>query len=154
VAAYGPQAEFLINEHIRSKTPFDTFSPYQKLLKLNADILCLGVSIHCITFYHVYEDLNPEFPLKVYYDRPITVRIIDGSGKAQLISTYCHREDLAKTRIDHNRAVLTRVMRYFRNKGILKETKIGDRVSYLLNSNDIIKALGDMQKAGETIYAS
>jgi len=153
VAAFGPQAEYLISEHMRSKTPFDNFSPYQKLLKLNGDILCLGVSIRFITFYHVYEDLNPAFPLPVYADQPLRVRVIDAAGKPAVMTIYTHRDDLAEARIDHNRSVLTRVKKYFDKKGIVKTVRIGGRESYLLNSEEIIKALDDMLKEGKTIYA-
>ncbi|NQT30019.1 MAG: AAC(3) family N-acetyltransferase [Candidatus Saganbacteria bacterium] len=153
VCAYGPQAKFLVSEHINSKTPFDAFSPYQKLLALNADILCLGVSTQFITFYHVYEDLNPHFPLKVYSDKPIRIGINDAKGKYQIITTYCHREDLAKTRIDHDRRVARRVKKYFQKEGILKEIKVGERWSYLLNTNEVVKTLDAMLKEGQTIYA-
>ncbi|MBU0629576.1 MAG: AAC(3) family N-acetyltransferase, partial [Candidatus Margulisbacteria bacterium] len=81
IAAFGPQAAFLVGEHQKSKTPFDRFSPYQKLMELSGDILCLGVSIRYITFYHVYEDLNPNFPLSVYAERPLPVRVIDETGQ-------------------------------------------------------------------------
>ncbi|MBI5698831.1 AAC(3) family N-acetyltransferase [Candidatus Saganbacteria bacterium] len=153
VAAFGPQAEFLVSEHMRSNTPFDHFSPYQKLLKLNGDILCLGVSIRFITFYHVYEDLNPDFPVRVYADQPLQVRVIDAAGKAAVMPIYYHRDDLAKSRIDHDRSVLARVKKYFDKKGIIKTARIGGRESYLLNSGEIIKALDDMLKEGKTIYA-
>lgn len=152
VAACGPEAAYLTCEHIKSLTPFDAFSPYQKLIKLNADILCLGVSIQYITFYHVFEELNKTYPHKVYYPQPIKVGIIDRKGKYQVVTTFCHREDLAKLRIDHNHRVLSRVKRYFSKKGILKELKIGEKWSYLLNTKDVIGALADMLKNGETIY--
>jgi len=153
VAACGPKADFLVNEHIRSITPFDAFSPYHKILKLDADILCLAVSIRFITFYHVFEDINPAFPFNVYYDKPIKIRIKDDKGEYKIVDTYCHHEDLALTRIDHDRKVLMRVKKYFENKGIIRGIKVGERESYLLNSNQIISALNDMLKEGKTIYA-
>ncbi|MBU1867124.1 MAG: AAC(3) family N-acetyltransferase [Candidatus Margulisbacteria bacterium] len=153
VAAFGPQAAFLVGEHLKSKTPFDRFSPYQKLLQLNGDILCLGVSIRYITFYHVYEDLNPNFPLSVYAERPLPVRVIDETGQVTDMMIFYHRDDLAKKRIDHDRFVLARVKKYFEKKGIVKSSKIGGRDSYLLNSGAIVRALDDMLKDGETIYA-
>ena len=125
----------------------------QKLLELNADILCLGVSLRFITFYHVFEDLDPGFPFPVYYERPIKVRIVNAAGEYEIVTTYCHREDLAKDRIDHDRKVLTRVNKYFQKRGILREIKIGERPSCLMNTNEIIAALADMLKEGQTIYA-
>lgn len=152
VAAYGPQAKFLVNEHVKSKTPFDSFSPYQKLLQLSANILCLGISIRFITFYHVYEDLNQAFPLQVYDEKPIRVRVVDTNGEYKIVTTYCHRPDLAKKRIDHNRRALVRVKKWFQKLNIIKEIKIGDRLSYLLNTKDINSALEIILKNGETIY--
>jgi aminoglycoside N3'-acetyltransferase len=154
VAALGPEARYLTCEHFKSLTPFDSSSPYQKLIKLNADILCLGVSLTSVTFFHVFEDINKEFPLQVYYDRPIKVGIVDNKGEYKIVKTYCHRDDVAKSRMDRNHKVFSRFKKYFSKRGILREIKIGNKNSYLLNTNEIILALADMLKKGETIYAA
>jgi len=153
VSAYGPNARYLVKDHHKSLTPFDSHSPYYKLLGLNADILCLGVSIQYITFYHVFEDMKgASYPIKVYYDQPIKVGVIDHDGAYRIITTYCHLADIAKRRIDHNKTVLKKVTNNFKRQNILHELKIGSSKSYLLNTKQLIEGLSRMLKDGETIY--
>lgn len=154
VVALGKNAEFLTRDHHLSTTPFDKHSPYYKLLELNADVLCLGVSVQYITFYHVFEDLTLNFPINVYHDKAIKVLVYDAIHAKKIVSLKYHRQDVAARRLEQNPQVLNRVIKRFKENGILKEIPIGQGKAFLLNTRDIIKTLSKMLEKGETIYAA
>lgn len=81
VAALGPRAELLIGEHHLSPYPCGPASPYAKLAKLNAKVLCLGVPPITNTMFHCAEDiLQKRFPAAIYPGTPKVLAVEDASG--------------------------------------------------------------------------
>jgi aminoglycoside 3-N-acetyltransferase len=72
VAAIGRQAEFLIREHLLSRSPCDVNSPYYRLTLIDAWYLLLGVDFHSCTLLHGAEEIArvPFLDLTTLYDFP------------------------------------------------------------------------------------
>lgn len=156
VAAIGPHAEYLVESHHKGKTPFDTFSPFYKILELNGKWLFLCVDIDKFTIYHVFEDLCDNFPFKVYYDEPMLVRVIDMNGTEKFVESKMHRHDLSAIRIDNDRSktVVNRVRNRFEEMNVLKAGQTGMCSSYLISAKEGLDALSGILERGETIYLS
>ena len=57
VACIGPQADWLIREHLTCDTPCGPRSPYLRLAELDGKVVFLGVTLACCTLLHSAEEL-------------------------------------------------------------------------------------------------
>jgi len=78
VVAKGPLAEWLIKDHLHSKTPCGMGSPYEKLRRVNAYILLIGVGLGQCTFIHHLEEVF-NIPGHIDDDRKLKIAI-EGFG--------------------------------------------------------------------------
>lgn len=105
VAAWGALASQLTTGHQRAATPFDGFSPFQRMYDEGALVLDLGVQR--ITFRHLADHLiRYELPHDVYADRVVRVRLIDCEGVESWMETRGHNP-----RITCNHRVVLDLMR-------------------------------------------
>ena len=85
VVAIGPNADFLVRDHHRSETPWDQCSPYARLSKVDAILLCMGLprSFGFGTAQHCPESLlYHEIPyFRLVFGEPLTCRHRDESGQ-------------------------------------------------------------------------
>ncbi|MFA4855168.1 MAG: AAC(3) family N-acetyltransferase [archaeon] len=153
VAVCGKHAKYLIKDTLESKTPFDEHSPFYKLLSLDAKIVCLGVDIDTISFYHAVEDSMKEFPLPIYLPKAYSVKSIDNQGKTREIETKAHDPEFHNYCIDKNPAIIKRIKNHFREEGIISETFIGRGYCCSLPVNGVFRCLRSLAEKGETIYA-
>lgn len=153
IAAMGPQAEYLTTGHEMASTPFGTETPFEKLLKVNAWMVCLGIDIHVLTLYHTFEDLAESFPFDPYITDTIKARVIDHAGQEKVVVTRVHDPKKASYRIDQHKGVRDVVRQFYQARGILSEVRVGDGTIYALRAQDLWYALQDMLEQGITIYA-
>ena len=91
VCAIGAAANELTATHQQSPYPYDTGSPYYKLIEHDAKIVGLGVTTNYLSFVYCVDDaLKERFPVRVYHDRIFDARCIDYDGETVIVRTYAH----------------------------------------------------------------
>lgn len=91
VCAIGPLAEELTREHQNSPYPYDTCSPYYKLVEHKAKIVGLGVSTRFLSFVYVIDDaLKERAPVQTYAPQIFHARCINYQGEEEIVRTYAH----------------------------------------------------------------
>ncbi|MDD5542159.1 MAG: AAC(3) family N-acetyltransferase [Acidobacteriia bacterium] len=94
VCAIGGVAKEITATHHCSPYPYDTCSPYFKLIEHRAKILGLGASTNYLSFIYCVDDaLKEEFPVQVYHDRIFDARCINTEGEHVVVRTYAHNMD-------------------------------------------------------------
>jgi aminoglycoside 3-N-acetyltransferase len=69
VAACGPLAAEMLDEHADSWAPHDEKSPYYKMIARGSKVLCVGVPLDRMTLIHVAEDvLREQWPVGNFYE--------------------------------------------------------------------------------------
>jgi len=91
VCAIGPAAREITATHQLSPYPYDTCSPYYKLIEGGGRIIGLGASTNYISFGYCVDDaLKEKFPVRVYHDQIFDAPCIDYTGERVTVSTYAH----------------------------------------------------------------
>jgi len=91
VCAIGPAARELTATHQLSPYPYDTNSPYYKLIAHQGKIVGLGVTTNYISFGYCVDDaLKEKFPVQVYHDRIFDASCVNYEGETVIVSTYAH----------------------------------------------------------------
>jgi aminoglycoside 3-N-acetyltransferase len=91
VCAIGPAARELTATHQLSPYPYDTNSPYYKLIGHRGKIVGLGVTTNYISFGYCVDDaLKEKFPVKVYHERIFDAPCINYDGETVVVRTYAH----------------------------------------------------------------
>ncbi|MFS8085917.1 MAG: AAC(3) family N-acetyltransferase [Acidobacteriota bacterium] len=95
VCAIGPAAKELTATHHLSPYPYETNSPYYKLIAHQGKIVGLGVSTNYISFGYCVDDaLKEKFPVKVYHERIFDALCVNYEGETVIVRTYAH--DMSK----------------------------------------------------------
>jgi hypothetical protein len=91
VCAIGPAAKEIIATHHLSPYPYDTCSPYYKLIEGGGKIIGLGATTNYISFGYCVDDaLKEKFPVRVYHDRIFDAPCVDYGGEPVIVRTYAH----------------------------------------------------------------
>lgn len=91
VCAIGKVAREITATHHLSPYPYDTGSPYYKLIEHAGKIIGLGATTNYISFGYCVDDaLKEKFPVRVYHDRIFEARCINYDGEEVLVRTYAH----------------------------------------------------------------
>ena len=91
VCAIGPAAKDLTATHHLSPYPYDTNSPYYKLIAGDGRIIGLGASTNYISFGYCIDDAFKEkFPVRVYHPEIFAVPCINYEGQQVIVKTYAH----------------------------------------------------------------
>ena len=91
VCAIGPRARDLTNTHQNSRYPYDSCSPYYKLIDCEAKIVGLGAWTSRLSFVYCVDDaLKEDFPVCVYHDRVFAVPCVNYDGETRIVETYAH----------------------------------------------------------------
>ena len=91
VCAIGPAAQEITAIHHLSPYPYDTCSPYYKLIERGGKIIGLGATTNYISFGYCVDDaLKEKFPVRVYHDRIFDAPCIDYGGERVIVKTYAH----------------------------------------------------------------
>jgi aminoglycoside 3-N-acetyltransferase len=91
VCAIGPAAKELTATHHLSPYPYDTNSPYYKLIEGGGKIIGLGATTNYISFGYCVDDAFKEkFPVRVYHDEIFAAPCINHEGERVIVKTYAH----------------------------------------------------------------
>ena len=91
VSAIGPAAKELTATHHSSPYPYDTNSPYYKLIAGGGKIIGLGATTNYVSFGYCVDDaLKEKFPVRVYHDRLFKAECINYEGEHVIVETYAH----------------------------------------------------------------
>jgi hypothetical protein len=91
VCAIGPAAADITATHHLSPYPYDTGSPYYKLIAGRGKIVGLGATTNYISFgYCVDDSLKEKFPVRVYHDEIFDAPCVDYKGERVTVRTYAH----------------------------------------------------------------
>src|SRR6266853_1192965 len=91
VCAIGPAAAEITATHHLSPYPYDTCSPYYKLIEGGGKIVGLGATTNYISFgYCVDDSLKEKFPVRVYHDEIFEAPCINYRGERVIVRTYAH----------------------------------------------------------------
>lgn len=153
VAAYGPQAEYLVHGHELSQSPCGPGSPFSKLVELRGRILHLGSPFCNTTSLHVVEDVLPEFPLQVYLPEAIPMRYLDGNGTEHRVPVKIHDPAVAATRLEKVPEKEQEIYRYCHDHGVVRAGKIGAATVHLIEAKPLEDLLEVLAAKGITIYA-
>lgn len=91
VCAIGPAAREITATHHLSPYPYDTCSPYYKLIEGGGRIVGLGATTNYISFGYCVDDaLKEKFPVRVYHEQIFEAPCINYEGERVTVSTYAH----------------------------------------------------------------
>jgi aminoglycoside 3-N-acetyltransferase len=91
VCAIGPVAREITATHHLSPYPYDTCSPYYKLIERGGKIIGLGATTNYISFGYCVDDaLKEKFPVRVYHDQVFDAACINYQGEHVVARTYAH----------------------------------------------------------------
>ncbi len=91
VCAIGPLAEELTATHQNSPYPYDTCSPYYKLVEHGAKIVGLGVWTFNLSFVYCTDDaLKDAAPVQTYHPEKFASQCINYKGETEIVETYVH----------------------------------------------------------------
>src|SRR5262249_12167014 len=91
VCAIGPAARELTATHHLSPYPYDTNSPYYKLIAGGGKIVGLGATTNYISFAYCVDDaFKEQFPVLVYHKQVFEAPCINYEGKRVTVKTYAH----------------------------------------------------------------
>ena len=130
VLAWGKNAQDFVSGHHQSLSPFDPFSPYKKLIDLNAKIILIGVDFENMTLCRAIEDLIVDYP-KPYLKKKYEVSCIDEHGKEWLVTCPCHDPKLSKQRF--NMAFYP----YLLKQNKIKDVRLGKAKTMIVNAQDL-----------------
>jgi aminoglycoside 3-N-acetyltransferase len=91
VCAIGPVARAVTATHHLSPYPYDTCSPYYKLIEGCGKIIGLGATTNYISFGYCVDDaLKEKFPVRVYHDQVFDAACINDRRERVIVQTYAH----------------------------------------------------------------
>lgn len=91
VVAIGPDAEELTRTHQDSPYPYDTCSPYYKMIEREAKIIGLGVWTEYMSFVYTIDDaLKEDPPVRTYHPQIFAAGCINYEGETVTVETYAH----------------------------------------------------------------
>lgn len=156
VCAYGKMADWVVEGCEKCPTTFGKGTPFYKLLKFNGKILGLGVDLGPVTFYHVIEDVEENFPIDPYCKEEYEATVITHTGQAIVMKVKAHNSTVSKNRIDTpgGKDVRQVFTEYLRNHGLLVEGRVGYARSWLIYAKDLYKAQKELLKRGISIYTT
>lgn len=140
VCVWGKDAEYYVEGHENSTTPFYWDSPYGKFLKAGSKSLGLGVKN--IPLMHAVEDILSEEG--TYYAGKYKLKLIDNNRQKHIIETYVHNGDLMNNCIAPGN--------YVRNLNCKSYVRIGfgDAFCYVVDNLELFEKSKVEFKRGNT----
>lgn len=157
VSALGPDADWLTKDHHTDARAFGPASPLGRVLERHGFVLGLGTDLGPVTFYHVVEDLEPQFPFKVYTaDSPVVKTCITKTGETVAVAVMAHESNVSAVRIDKPTGLPIRrfLTEDLRAGGLLYETPIGEGRCWSIAAADLYRRLVELMQSSITIYSS
>ena len=156
VCAIGKNAERLVHGHENAKTNFGRGTPWYKLMDLGGKLLGVGIPFGSVTFVHVIEDVETNFPIQVYYPKSFNTSVIGTDGRMHAMMVKAHDPSKSKSRIDKPKSDWNRnlFLQVLKTHFGLKTGTIGRGQSWLVNLQNVYKAQKWLLSKGITIYTT
>ncbi|MEO8714925.1 MAG: AAC(3) family N-acetyltransferase, partial [Acetobacteraceae bacterium] len=154
--AIGPLAEALVAGHHTAGSNFGRGTPMGNLLDRPSYLLGLGSDIGHVTFTHVVEDIEPDFPLIVYAETPFEVDCVDATGAThRLLLRGQEPGEMQRRRIDHpdNKFLRDFFARWFEAHAGLTWHRVGQARCWLVPADAMYREFASLMRQGITIYA-
>ena len=146
VSAIGMNAEYLTKDHHRSPYPYDTNSPYYRIIELDGKYIGLGLNSYFIASLHCVDDiLKEKYPVDPYHKNMFKAKCIDKNGKDVTVETYAH----TLVRTDYN--MHTFVKKHI-NEETVKDMIIEGREFYTARMKPLHEMAMELAKKNVTIY--
>ena len=146
VIAFGKHAGELTAGHEDDIYPCGVKSPWHKMMKYNAKVIGVGVTVDNLTFVHAIEDfIKSDFPIKTRMDTVFSCKCIDKDGNIKMIDTL-----VASTAISH-RDVFGFFKEYI-SKGAYRSVKSKKMDFFSLDTVPIFEEIKKLAMADKTIY--
>lgn len=147
VCAFGPNADWLTEGHYLQPTPYNSFSPFARLMQMEGKILYCGVTLdNAGTHLHTLEDAV-DFPHPVYYKEPFRLKIRDANGRVYEHETLVHNPEWSKKRKCDG------LIPYFEKKAVLTRHTIGQADCLLLKAKPMLEAMVEgFETSARTMY--
>lgn len=157
VSAIGKHAKYITEAHHLAGSTFGPDSPWDRLVKLDSEVLGLGVSMAYPAFYHMVEDMMlDDFPLPVRMKETYYLKCKDWNGNLISVPVTPLDPKFVKRRIDQKARKDLR--KYFWNEftriGLLTVGEVGQATSWLNSARSFYKHLISLVKEGITIYST
>lgn len=147
VCAFGRRADEITKAHFNQITPYNQYSPFYKLVELNAKIVLLGVDLNSLTNFHTLEDAVENFKFPVYHPTEFKTQLIDENGVLQTMLTKVHNPEYSKKR------QCNAFIKPFIDAGLMKSFTLGLATCYVIEANHLHNWMLDNYKSkGITLY--
>jgi len=144
--AIGKYARELTDTHQKSPYPYDSCSPYYKIMNYDGKIAGLGVDSTFISFVHCIDDsLKEKFPVKVYYDELFQAQCRNYQGETVIVPTYAH--DMHKMEFD----LPSFLKKYVPNEVVRNVSYYGTKF-YQAYSKPLYEIIHGLAEQGITFY--
>lgn len=157
VMAIGPMADWLVGEHHVCGSSFGTGSPFGKLLEHKSYVMGLGTRLGTVTFYHTLEDIEVDFPFRVYTeDSPYEVTCLDHRGRKVTMQVSAHDSAVSTVRIDKPKGSTVRAIYagVFEKVANLKYYQVGKAKTWVIDAGDMYDTQKALTYSGVSIYSS
>ncbi len=147
VSAFGPKADYFVNEHFGELTPYNEKSPFYKVSEAGGKILYIGVGLSMAgTNLHTLEDAV-DFKFPVYYPEVFNFEVIDDKGERHQVKTKVHDPAWSKKR------KCDELIPMFVEQGAIDKVKIGEAESLLVDAKRFLSVMIEQYKtSGVTMY--
>lgn len=147
VSALGPDKQWFVEDHFGAPTPYNSNSPFHKVIQRNGKILVIGRDIWVAINLHTLEDAVPDFKFPVYAPVWFDAQVVDANGNLHTMRTRAHNPELSKCR---KVAGLTPV---FERHGVLQNVQVGHAKCVLLDAKGMFDTmLLEYHQNGVTMY--
>jgi aminoglycoside 3-N-acetyltransferase len=147
VCAIGRYAKELTATHQLSPYPYDTNSPYYKLIDYKAKIIGLGVWTEYLSFVYCIDDaLKEKFPVRVYHPEVFDAQCRNYDGQIAIVRTYAH--DMRNVVHD-----VPRVMHEYISPDICADLRVGGMKFFRADARELFAAMMSLAEKGVTVYS-
>jgi aminoglycoside 3-N-acetyltransferase len=140
VAAIGPKAQWLINDHEKAKTAHGEHTPYARLAEIGGKILLLGVDQDRNTFLHTVEALA-----KLPFLKKKHAKYLDVNGRVKN-GRWSHFPGPHRNFIG--------LQQWLESNGLVQKEKIGSSVAQLMSMQPLMDALLKRLKTEPNLFLS
>jgi aminoglycoside N3'-acetyltransferase len=147
VCAIGKYANELTGTHQLSPYPYDTCSPYFKLVDYRAKIIGLGVWTQYLSFVYCVDDaLKEKFPVRVYHPEVFEAQCRNYNGQIEMVKTFVHN----MANVVHD---VPAMMRKYIAPDICEDLKINGMRFFRANAAALFSEMMQLAQKGITVYA-
>lgn len=147
VVALGPDAVELTRSHQNSPYPYDTPSPYYKLIGCEAKVIGLGIWTEYMSFSYTIDDaLKDNPPVRTYHPQIFAAKCIDQKGETVTVETYAH--DMAMCVHDD----VPGFIREHIAPSICADLTVGGMRFFRADAKNLFDEMVRLAKGGTTIY--